>query len=89
MINSILTNMPALKMRNNFNTTSNKLSTSLERLSSGFKINCAKDDAAGCVISRKMDTELSGLKIASQNAQHGASMLTVADKGLENMLDKL
>ena len=64
MINSILTNVVALKMQSNFNVANNKISTSLTRMSSGFKINQAKDDTANHIIATKTDVQLSGLNIA-------------------------
>ena len=89
LINSILTNTVALSIRNNLNSSNSKMSCTLERLSSGLKINRVKDDTANSIIATKTDIQLSGLNIASKNAQHGTSMLNVADSALENMTDKV
>ncbi len=78
MINSILTDISSIKVQNCLNYATNSLSTSLERMSSGCKINSAKDDAAGCVISSKMDVRLNGLNIAQNNIQFGMSFLNTA-----------
>ena len=78
MVNSILTNISSIKIQNCLNISSNNLSTSLERMSSGCKINSAKDDAAGCVISSKMSTRLNGLNIAQNNIQFAMSFLDTA-----------
>ena len=78
MINSILTNISSIRIQDRLNSSGNILSTTLERMSSGFKINSAKDDAAGCVISSKMNTKLNGLNIAQNNIQFGMSFLDTA-----------
>ena len=89
LINSIATNTIALSIRNNLNSSNSKMSCALERLSSGLKINRVKDDTANSIIATKTDIQLSGLNIASKNAQHGTSMLNVADSALENMTNKV
>lgn len=78
MINSILTNISSIRIQDRLNSSGNILSTTLERMSSGYKINSAKDDAAGCVISSKMNTKLNGLNIAQNNIQFGMSFLDTA-----------
>lgn len=88
LINSLTTNTTALSIRNNLYRSNNNLSKTLERLSSGVKINYAKDGAAECIISSKTNTKLSGLNIASNNTSHGINLLDIADSSLENMLDK-
>ena len=89
LINSILTNTVALTIRNNLNSSNSKMSCTLERLSSGLKINQIKDDTANSIIASKTDLQLSGLNIASKNAQHGTSMLNIADSALENMTNNV
>jgi len=65
------------------------LSTSLEKLSSGFRINRAADDAAGLAISEKMRTQIRGLDQASRNTQDGISMIQVAEGGLAGVHDMI
>ncbi|MCR5468854.1 MAG: flagellin [Lachnospiraceae bacterium] len=62
--------------------TENSLSDSMERLSSGLKINHAKDDPSGMAISKKLGAQIDGLDMASQNAQNGQSLLEIADGAL-------
>ena len=59
MQNSILTDIASLKIRNNIDFANNKLSTTLKRMGSGYKVLNAKDDAAGCVIASKTNAKLS------------------------------
>ena len=61
--------------------TENGLAASVERLSSGLKINHAKDDPAGMAISNKMKAQIDGLGKASDNASNGVSVLQIADSG--------
>ena len=89
MINSILTNTVALSIRNNLNSSNSKMSCTLERLSSGLKINRVKDDTANSIISSKLNLQLSGLDIVNKNAMQGINMLNVADSALENMTNKV
>lgn len=89
LINSILTNIALNTVRKNLNTANGRMSCALERMSTGFKINSAKDDAAGCTIVSKTNVELSGLNVASNNAMHGIGMLNIADSALENMTNKV
>lgn len=89
LVNSITTNLVALSIRNNLNSSNSNISRALERMSSGLKINCAKDGAAESAIVSKTDVRLSGLDIANQNAMHGANLLNVADSALENMTNKV
>ena len=87
--NSIVSNLVALGIRNNLNSATNKISSTLERMSSGLKIIHAKDNASDYVISRKMKSQLSGLDIASDNTMQATSMLNLADDALVNMLEKV
>jgi flagellin len=82
---SIQTNVSAITARDNLNNTSNALSTSMQRLSSGFRINSAADDAAGLAISEKMTAQIGGLNQASQNAQDGISMLQTAEGAMNEV----
>ncbi|WP_369018111.1 flagellin [Thermatribacter velox] len=75
-------NITALNAHRNLVATDNALSKSLERLSSGLRINRAADDAAGLAISEKMRGQIKGLAQASRNAQDGISMIQTAEGAL-------
>lgn len=75
----INSNMSALNAYRNLSTVENHLDKSLERLSSGLRINRAADDAAGLAISEKMNGQVRGLQQASRNSQDGISMLQTAE----------
>lgn len=72
-------NISALKANNQLLKTNNALDKSLEKLSSGFRINRAADDAAGMAISQKMKTQIAGLDQASRNASDGISIIQTAE----------
>ena len=78
----INTNIMALDAYRNLNTTNDALASSLEKLSSGYRINRAADDASGLVISQNLDKQISGLKVATQNAQDGISVVQTAEGAL-------
>ena len=78
----INTNIPSLNAQRNLNTSQNQLSTSLERLSSGLRINSAKDDAAGLAISTRFTTQINGLNQAVRNANDGISLSQTAEGAL-------
>ena len=78
----INTNIMAFNAYRNLNTTNDRLASSLEKLSSGFRINRAADDASGLVISQNLDKQVSGLKVATQNAQDGISVVQTAEGAL-------
>ncbi len=75
----INTNIPSLVAQRNLRTTRGSLDKTLERLSSGFRINHAGDDAAGLAISESLRAQLRGLGQAERNAQDGVSMVQVAE----------
>jgi flagellin len=79
---SINTNTSAMNAYQNLSHTNGKLSTSLQRLSSGLRINGAADDAAGLSISQNLQSQISGFKQASSNAQDAQSLLQTADGAL-------
>jgi len=88
----INTNLSALNTANRLKTNSNGLAKSLEKLSSGLKINSAADDAANLAISENMRTQIRGLDKASENAQTANSLLQTADGALRdtvNILQKM
>lgn len=74
-MSAVITNAQLLR-------TENSLSASMERLSSGLKINHAKDDPAGMAITNKMQAQIDGLDQASENASNGISVLQIADSAL-------
>src|SRR5918993_3628707 len=78
----INTNVNAINAQRNLNTVSSSLSKSIERLSSGLRINKAADDAAGLTISEKLRGQVKGLNQAIRNAQDGISMIQTAEGGL-------
>ncbi len=85
----INTNVDSIKIGNNLNRATSAMSTSMQRLSTGMKINSAKDDAAGSVISARMNVQISGNKIAQQNVQNGNSLLTTAEGNLDVIQENL
>ena len=83
------TNVEAINVHNNLVSTSEKISTSLKRLSSGYRINSARDDAAGFAISNSFAAKVGSMKVASQNASEAQSMLQVADGAYSKVNDIL
>lgn len=81
----INTNVASLNAQRNLTGTKWGLDKSLERLSSGFRINRAGDDAAGLAISENLRAQTRGLKQASRNAQDGVSLIQVAEGGLNEI----
>ena len=78
----INTNISALNAWKNLSVTDNLMAKSLEKLSSGYRINRAADDAAGLAISEKMRAQISGLRQATRNAQDGISLIQTAEGAL-------
>src|SRR6056297_2970728 len=72
-------NIAAFNAYRNLNQTQNSLSSSLEKLSSGFRINRAADDASGLVNSENLRAQIGGLKVATRNAQDAISMVQTAE----------
>lgn len=88
----ISTNLASLNAQKNLRFTQMGLNRSLARLSSGFRINQASDDAAGLAISENLKASIRGLKQASRNSEDGISLVQVAEGGLQevsNMLIRL
>jgi flagellin len=85
----INTNLASLNAQRNLSTSQSALSTSLQRLSSGLRINSAKDDAAGLAISQQMTTQINGLNQAARNANDGISLAQTAEGALSTMGDML
>ncbi len=82
-------NVSAMIANNSLKMNDNRLSASLERLSSGYKINHAKDNAAGLAIARRMNAQIKGLDIAAQDAKDGISVVEIADGALAEVHDML
>lgn len=80
---SVNTNAPALNTQRNLNSSSNALATSLQRLSTGSRINSAKDDAAGLQIANRLSSQINGLNVAVKNSNDGISMAQTAEGALE------
>ncbi|WED22521.1 flagellin [Vibrio sp. JC009] len=80
---TVNTNVPALIAQRNLGLASHKLSQSLERLSSGNRINSAKDDAAGLQISNRLESQMSGLDMAVRNANDGISIMQTAEGAMK------
>src|SRR5688572_27472889 len=75
-------NIAAANAYRNLSVTDNQMSKSLEKLSSGFRINRAADDAAGLAISEGLRSQIGGLKVAVRNAQDGISVVQTAEGAL-------
>ena len=79
------TNLSALNSYRNLSNTQNDLAKSLEKLSSGLRINHAADDAAGLAISQGLQSQVGGLTVASRNAQDGISVIQTAEGSLSEV----
>ncbi len=89
---NIRTNLPALSAQRNLDASSNKLSTSYQRLSSGLRINRASDDAAGLAIAENLKAGSSTATVAMRNANDGISVITIADQAvnqISNVLNRM
>jgi len=85
----INSNIASLTAQRNLNSSQNSLTTSLERLSSGLRINSAKDDAAGLAISERFTSQIRGLNQATRNANDGISLAQTAEAGLQEITNNL
>jgi flagellin len=86
---SVITNTASLNAQRNLTKSSNDLATSMERLSSGMRINSAKDDAAGLQISNRLTSQINGLGVAQRNANDGISMAQTAEGAMSASTDIL
>jgi flagellin len=89
MTATINTNVASLNSQRNLNASQSSLATSLQRLSSGLRINSAKDDAAGLAISERFTSQIRGLNQAARNANDGISLAQTAEGGLQTAGDLL
>ena len=85
----INTNVMALNAKNKLTVNQSKVESSIKKLSSGYRINSAADDAAGLAISEKMRAQIRGLSQAKDNAQDGISLLQTAEGALQQTTDIL
>ena len=85
----INTNVDSLKIQNLLSGSTTKLSEAMQRMSSGLKILSAKDDAAGTVISAKMNVQLNGNEIAQKNVQNANALLSTAEGNLDVIQDNI
>src|SRR3954470_4114360 len=85
----INTNIASLNAQRNLTTSQMSLNTSLQRLSSGLRINSAKDDAAGLAISDRMTAQINGMNQAVRNANDGISLAQTADGALQEVTNNL
>ena len=83
------TNVTALRTRNALNAATNGASQAMHRMSTGYKINSAGDNAAGFMISKGLQTQISGSEVAADNAQNAISILTTAEGVLDTIQDNL
>jgi flagellin len=86
---SLHTNTAALSAQNSFSKTQKSLSTSMTRLSTGFRINSAMDDAAGLQIASRLTAQTSGMAVAMRNTQNSTSMLQTAEGALNEVSNML
>jgi len=89
MGNSVNTNIVALNAQRNLSTSQSSLSQSMQRLSSGLRVNSARDDAAGLAIAERMNAQIKGMNVAVRNANDGISMAQTAEGALGKIGDNL
>ena len=82
---TINTNIASLNAQRNLNMSQGSLSTSMQRLSSGLRVNSAKDDAAGLAIAERMNAQVRGMNVAVRNANDGISMSQTAEGALSQV----
>lgn len=89
MASVINTNLASLNAQRNLSSTQSSLSTAMQRLSSGLRVNSAKDDAAGLAIAERMNAQVRGMNVAMRNANDGISMAQTAEGALSKVGDNL
>ncbi|TAM05359.1 MAG: flagellin [Rhodanobacter sp.] len=89
MVMSVNTNISSLNAQKNLAATQSKLATAIERLSSGLRINSAKDDAAGLAISTRFTTQINGLNQAVSNANDGISLAQTTESALNEVTNNM
>ena len=86
---TINTNIASLNAQRNLNMSQGSLATSMQRLSSGLRVNSAKDDAAGLAIAERMNAQVRGMNVAVRNANDGISMSQTAEGALAQVSNSL
>ncbi len=89
---TVNTNVTSLKAQKNLTMSNNHLATSMERLSSGLRINSAKDDAAGLSISNRLNSQVRGLEVGMRNANDAISIAQISEGAMQeqtNMLQRM
>lgn len=86
---TINTNVASLNAQRNLSTTQGELATSLQRLSSGLRVNSARDDAAGLAIAERMNSQVKGMNVAIRNANDAISLAQTAEGALGKVGDSL
>jgi len=89
MPQTINTNLASLNAQRNLNSSQNSLAVSMQRLSSGLRVNSAKDDAAGLAIAERMNAQIRGMNVAVRNANDGISLSQTAEGALGAVSDSL
>ncbi|WP_125077122.1 flagellin domain-containing protein [Pseudoxanthomonas sp. SGT-18] len=89
MAQVINTNVMSLNAQRNLSTSSASMATTIQRLSSGLRINSAKDDAAGLAIAQRMTAQVRGMDVAARNANDGISLAQTAEGALGSITDNL
>ncbi len=89
MASTINTNIPSLNAQRNLSASSGSLTTSMQRLSSGLRVNSAKDDAAGLAIAERMNAQVRGMNVAIRNANDGISLAQTAEGALGKIGENL
>ena len=85
----INTNVMSMNAQRNLNSTQSSLTSAIQRLSSGLRINSSVDDAAGLAVAQKMDSQIRGMTVAARNASDGISYAQTADTALSVVSDAL
>src|ERR1700754_3168758 len=86
---TINTNIISLNAQRNLNSSQTSLATAMQRLSSGLRVNSAKDDAAGLAIAERMNSQVRGMNVAARNANDGISLAQTAEGALAKVGDAL
>ena len=89
---TVNTNVTSMKAQKNLNSSTSGLATSMERLSSGLRINSAKDDAAGLAISNRLNSQVRGLEVGMRNANDAISIAQISEGAMQeqtNMLQRM
>ncbi len=89
MPQTINTNIASLNAQRNLNSSQSSLHVSMQRLSSGLRVNSAKDDAAGLAIAERMNAQVRGMNVAMRNANDGISLSQTAEGAMGKVTDSL